>query len=279
VPQVARLGCAGMILILIAALTSVGLYAVVAGGVPWAGTGARSSAGGAQVLVTIQAGPAPPTSAAASTTPATVLTRPPSTSAAPAQPSVAPAPAAAAPTPADSRPATTVAPPGQAAPAAAASATPLPSASATSAPADATAVSPSASLPGRASHEGLALEIVEVERGWQVRGPDGSVVQRRDGSELVTVHVRLSNEASELRYLADTDLVLVADDGARLAPRQTPPLREPHLLTVPVAPHDSVRGWLTFDVPAGLEPRRLQWSPTRPDRPRAEATYLLALPR
>ena len=99
------------------------------------------------------------------------------------------------------------------------------------------------------------------------------------GSELVTVHVRLVNEAAEIRYVADTDLVLVADDGARLSPRQTPPLREPHLLTVPVPPREPVRGWLTFDVPAGLEPRRLQWSPTRPDRPRADATYLLDLPR
>src|SRR5690349_7653837 len=51
VPQIFRLGCAGMVLILIAALTSVGLYAMVAGGVPWAGTGARTTAGGAQVLV------------------------------------------------------------------------------------------------------------------------------------------------------------------------------------------------------------------------------------
>jgi hypothetical protein len=124
----------------------------------------------------------------------------------------------------------------------------------------------------------VTLEIVDVERGWQVRGPDGSVVQRRDGSDLVTVHVRLSNDASELRFLADTDLVLVADDGARLAPRQVPPLREPHLLTVPVPSRESVRGWLTYDVPAGSEARRLQWSPTRPDRPRAEATYLLTLP-
>jgi hypothetical protein len=73
-------------------------------------------------------------------------------------------------------------------------------------------------------------------------------------------------------------VALVAEDGARLAPRQVPPLRDPHLLTVPVPPGDSVRGWLTYETPAGTAPQRLQWSPTRPDRPRAEATYILALP-
>jgi hypothetical protein len=164
-------------------------------------------------------------------------------------------------------------------PAGAPATTPITSAIAASAPADSTDVPAVASAPERASHDGLTLEIVEVERNWQVRGPDGSVVQRRDGSDLVTIHVRLSNEAAEIRFLADTDLVLVGDDGARLAPRQIAPLREPHLLTVPIPPHDSVRGWLTYDVPAGVEPRRVQWSPTRPDRPRADATYLLPLPR
>jgi hypothetical protein len=127
-------------------------------------------------------------------------------------------------------------------------------------------------------HDGLTLEIVEVERGWQAAS-DGSSPRRNDAPELLTVQVRLSNESTDLRYLADTDLVLVAEDGARLSPRQATPQREPHLLTVPVPGHDSVRGWLTYEIPGGVEPKRLQWSPTRPDRPRAEATYLLALSR
>jgi hypothetical protein len=130
----------------------------------------------------------------------------------------------------------------------------------------------------RAAHDGLALEIVDVERGWQA-APDGSSRRQNDPPELLTVQVRFSNESADLRYLADTDLVLVAADGARLSPRQATPRREPHLLTVPVPAHDSVRGWLTYEIPSGLEPKRLQWSPTRPDRPRAEATYLLPLAR
>ena len=73
--------------------------------------------------------------------------------------------------------------------------------------------------------------------------------------------------------------MLVADDGARYAPRQAPPLREPRLLTVPMPPGDAVRGWLTYETPVGTAPRRLQWSPTRPDRPHAHATYTLAVPR
>jgi hypothetical protein len=55
-------------------------------------------------------------------------------------------------------------------------------------------------------------------------------------------------------------------------------LHEPHLLTVPVPPGDTVRGWLTYDNLAGTTPHRLQGSPTRPDGPRADATSLLSLP-
>ena len=126
--------------------------------------------------------------------------------------------------------------------------------------------------PGRqAVHEGLTLEIVEVERGWQPRMPDGSPARTRDGQELLTVHVRLVNRAAELRYATDADLVLVADDGARYAPRQAPPLREPHLLTVPVPPGDTVRGWLTYEtrparrpaVSSGAPPARIGRAPRR----------------
>jgi hypothetical protein len=282
VPQVFRLGCAGAVLIVIAALTSVGLYAMVAGGVPWAGASARTTPGGAQVLVTIQAGPATPTSSATAgtQTPAGAQpARPTPTGLTVVTPALGPAAAtgAAPPPAAIATPATSGAPVTTPGPTATIVAPPSGPAATGSRP-DPTSAPDPASPAARASHEGLAVEIVEVERGWQTRGPDGSVVQRRDGSELVTVHVRLQNEASEIRFLADTDLVLVAEDGARLAPRQTLPLREPHLLTVPVPPRESVRGWLTYDVPAGLETTRLQWSPTRPDRPRADATYLLTLP-
>lgn len=273
VPQLFRFGCAGAVLIVIAALTSVGLYAMVAGGVPWASTSTRTTPGGAQVLVTIQAAPVTPTSSVSAGTQMPAVSqpaRPISPAAVITQPSAAPAPAAATAPPVAGT--ATSAPPG-------AASTPGPSATVTAPPAVPASGPATANPSSRATHEGLALEIIDVERGWQVRALDGSVIQRRDGSALVTIQVRLLNEAPELRFLADTDLVLVADDGARLAPRQTPPLREPHLLTVPVPSRDSVRGWLTYDVPAGSESTRLQWSPTRPDRPRADATYLLTLPR
>jgi hypothetical protein len=131
----------------------------------------------------------------------------------------------------------------------------------------------------QATHEGVRLEIVEVDRGWQAAGADGAPVRPDRGIDLLTIQVKLSNEADDVRYVADTDLLLVSEDGARYAPRQTPPARGPHLLTLPVPPNEAVRGWLTFDVPTGTDPKRLQWSPTRPDRPRAEKTYLLNLPR
>jgi hypothetical protein len=130
----------------------------------------------------------------------------------------------------------------------------------------------------QAAHEGITLEIVELDRGWQATGSDGSPLRQKPGFELLTVHVKLTNDAAEVGFVSDADLLLVSDDGSRYAPRQAPPLRGPHLLTLPVLPNDAVRGWLTYEVPVGLDLHRLQWSPTRPDRPRAEKTYLLTLP-
>ena len=305
-PQVFRLGCAGAALIVIAALTSVGLYAVVAGGVPWAGVAIRTAPGGVPVLVTIQAAQSTPTLALTSTPVATPGPGRPAAQAATAgaqasatgAPGPALAPPAAAPTPTDARqpadtrqpsdprqptdtrqPSDTRQPAATAAIAAAAGANAQAPATTTSARAETPTPSAPPDPSQQATHDGLSLEIVEIERGWQATGSDSALIRRRDGSDLLTVQVRFSNEAGELRFVNDADLVLVADDGARLAPRQTAPQREPRLLTVPAPPHEAVRGWLTYDVPAGLEPRRLQWSPTRPDRPRADATYLLTLPR
>jgi hypothetical protein len=67
VPQIIRFGCAGVAVIIIAALTSVGLYAVLTGGFPFGGPAPKPLTGGAQVLVTIQAGQPTPTPPSAST--------------------------------------------------------------------------------------------------------------------------------------------------------------------------------------------------------------------
>ena len=146
------------------------------------------------------------------------------------------------------------------------------------------APSPAASPGGQsaarlATYEGMSAEIVEVERGWQPTDASGAPLPVRDGHELVTVQVRLANSATENRYVAEHDLVLVGDDGARFAPKQAAPQREPRLLTMPLLPGDTVRGWLTYETPAGQATRRIQWSPTRPDRPRADTAFNLPLPR
>jgi hypothetical protein len=273
VRQFIRFGCAGVAVIMIAALTSVGLYAVVAGGLPWNGSVARSSSSGATVLVTIQAGPVTPTVpatlASTTSTPSSLLPFLGVTG-----PSVAPP--SAAPTPAHPRGAPTPAPSSVASATMSAATSPVADASRR---ADGPLLAAPAEPSRQAAHEGVTLEIVEVDRMWQAIGPDGVPLRPRQGFDLLTVQVKLSNQADEVRYVADTDLLLVAEDGARFAPRQAPPLRGPHLLTLPVPPNDAVRGWLTYDVPTGTDPRRLQWSPTTPDRPRAEKTYMLALPR
>ena len=269
-PQIVRFGCAGVAVIIIAALTSVGLYAVLTGGFPFGGPAPKPLTGGAQVLVTIQAGQPTPTPPSASTpTPA-------SGSASAASALTAPAAVAAAPT-ATTQPTVT---PGVAP-------VQTPAAASSRGVAASPAASParsgvgSVSLPDPArqtTHEGLAAEIVELEREWQPTDATGTPIRLREGSELVTVHVRLTNSAPETRYVSDGDLVLVSEDGARFAPRQAGPQREPRLLTTPLLPGDLVRGWLTYETQAGQPARRLQWSPTRPDRPRAETTFNLTLP-
>ena len=265
-PQLFRLGCAGVAVIAVAALTSIGLYAVVAGGVPFGAPSPRATPGAPTVLVTIQAAPVTPT-----LLPIPTWTPMPS-SLIPGlgQP---PAPALVAPSPAASS--TTLAQASSTPPPVALTASPAGAASPST---EGTANSAPPEVARQASHDGLTLEVVEAARSWQATGADGAPIGGRDGFELLTVHVRLVNRASDVRYVADSDIVVVADDGARFASRQVPPLREPYLLTLPVPPGDGVRGWLTYEVPAGSLPRRLQWSPTTPDRPRAETTFILALP-
>src|SRR5690349_8839464 len=63
--QLLRAGCAGLGLITIAALTSIGLYAIVAGGLVAPGASNRAPSAGVPVLVTIQVGSATPTAVAA----------------------------------------------------------------------------------------------------------------------------------------------------------------------------------------------------------------------
>jgi hypothetical protein len=273
VPQVVRMGCAGIAVIVIAALTSIGLFAVVAGGLPFGTVSPRAVAGGAPVLVTIQALPVTPTVQAMPTgtlAPASLIPAPSgparAAQAAPtangtlaAQPSPLPI-AAAAGTP-------MTAP--QASPAAQAS--PLPDAQ----PADASAPP---SPQNTVTHDGLSLEVVELDRRWQPTVADNATALGREPADILTVHVRFANRSGDVRYVADADVLLVADDGARFAPRLSAPQREPRLLTVPVSASDGLRGWLTYEVPAGTSLRGVQWSPTRPDRPRAEATYLVGLP-
>ena len=179
-----RLGCAAVAVVAIAALTSIGLYAVVAGGVLFGASSPRSPSASIPVLVTIQAAPATPTTVLLPTStpmpsslipglgqpPAPALALPASPGAGTAAPAAAPALAPATPSPAGL-------------------ASPQVAPASTTAPPDG----------GRqALHDGLALEVVEVERAWQARQPDGTPARGREGQELVTVHVRLVNRTAEL---------------------------------------------------------------------------------
>jgi hypothetical protein len=270
VPPVVRLGCAGVAVIAIAALTSIGLFAVVAGGLPFGTVATRAAASGAPVLVTIQALPPTPTGAAfptATAVPASLI---------PAR-AIQPPPAPTAPP--TSQPASQpVGPSAQAA-----TSTPVPSPKPLASPQPETppaAPATTASDPERtATHDGLLLELAGSEHGWQPATTEAAPGPGREAAELLTIDLRFTNQAGDVRYVADADVLLVGDDGSRYAPRQTGAHREPRLLTVPVPANDSLRGWLTYEVPPGTALRGLQWSPTRPDRPRAEATYMIGLPR
>lgn len=271
-PHLLRLFLAAVALTAIAALTSIGLYAVAVGGVTFGSASARAANGVAPVLVTIQALPVTPTVVPVATStpmPASLIP-----GLAQAGPSLVPP--ATAPAPLDTRPATLQpAPSPIGSPFALAAASPTPPAQAV---AQTGLSAPPVDGARQAIHDGLTLDLVGVERNWQATGADGSPLRTRDGYELLAVLVRLVNGAGETRYAADTDFALVADDGSRFAARQTAPVRGPQLLTLPVPANDTVRGWLTFEAPIGSAPKRLQWSPTRPDRARAEATYLVPLP-
>lgn len=284
VPHVVRMGCAGIAVIAIAALTSIGLFAVVAGGLPFGNVSPRVAASGAPVMVTIQALPITPTVQAMPTgTPApSSLLSGPSGSARTAQaaptPGAAPSPQPAPQTTSAGASASTtatddipVSPPRAASASPAAQASPQPDAPL------ANAESPTGPA-STVTHDGLSLEVVEFDRQWQPISTDTPPPRGSEPGDILTVHVRFANRSGDVRYVADADVLLVADDGARYAPRLSGPQREPRLLTVPVPANDGLRGWLTYDLPAGTTLRGLQWSPTRPDRPRAEATYLVRLP-
>jgi hypothetical protein len=277
VPPFLRLGCAGIAVITIAALTSIGLFAVVAGGLPFGSVATRVAANGAPVLVTIQAMPVTPTVFSVPTVTPVPASLIPSlgASARPAQAAPAPVPAAPAPVAATAGPNS----PLSTAPASPAS-TPVPSpvllaSLGTEAPP--TAATPNAER--TATHDGVLLELAEIEQHWQPPTTEATTSAGREPADLLTVHLRFTNRASDVRYVADTDILLVGDDGSRYAPRTSGHRREPRLLTVPVPANDGLRGWLTYEVPPGTVLRGIQWSPTRPDRPRADATYMLGLPR
>lgn len=271
-PQLVRLGCAGLAAVVIAALTSIGLYAVVAGQVFTVGAAARPQSNLPPVLVTIQAGPG-------SATPLPTATETPMPASLLGGPVASSGVAAPAPTPIETRATSTA----TAAPTPALG-TPTPPAAtsangAASSPAAVAGPADRRELPRQVLHDGLALEILSAERDWQATLPDGTPRRPREGMHLVTILVRFSNGTAEARHVADADLTLVGEDGSRFTPLPTGPAREPRTLTVPVLPGDVIRGWLTYEVPAGEQPVRLQWSPTRPDRPRAETAFLLGVPR
>jgi hypothetical protein len=118
-----------------------------------------------------------------------------------------------------------------------------------------------------------------MERDWKPTNLDGSAVAVKPGLEAVTVLVQVTSQTAELRFVGEWDVILVGPDGGRYAPRPAPVAREPGLLQMPVIGGDVVRGWLSYVVPSGTSLAWVQWSPTRPDRPGADAAYALELPR
>jgi hypothetical protein len=236
---------AGLALIAITALTTVGLYAIVEGGLGVRGAAGRSSGGGVPLLVTIQAGPATGTPAAVAAETPTVA---------------APGAARPAPAPASTAGATTASATAPQATASVQAPTPA-QALETPAAERATVVAvlpPSSRVEPRqrATHDGLVVEILEVERDWKPTNLDGSSVAVQPRLEIAAVLVQISSQSPELRFLDGSDLILVGPDGARFAPRPSPLAREPRLLRMPVLPGDVVRGWLTYVVPSGTRTTR-----------------------
>ena len=243
--QLARLGCAGLALITIATLTSIGLYAVLSGSVLTPGPTGRTSAGGAPVLVTIQAG------SSTATPGTTAATEPPT-----------PQP----------RPASVLAPPGS--PVAASS-----GGAAADGGSQSAATRPQTEPSRQATYQGLVVELLELARGWQPIGFDGVALTVQPNTDVLTVLVQMTNRSNDVRFVGDADVVLVGSDGSRYAARPNPLAREPRLLTTPLLPGDILRGWQTYLVPQGVTITRAQWNPARSDRLPADAAFPLDLPR
>jgi hypothetical protein len=265
-----RAVCAGLALVIIASLTSIGLYAIVVGGLTPIGSAGRSTSIGVPLLITIQAGTATLTPLAPATeTPVVTSLRP-----APVVIATAgPAPTAAATT------ATATTFDGIIQPRATAGSGPPtadgPRPDETARP----AVSSRVETRRKVSHDGLQVEIVELERAWTPTALDGSPLAIQTGLEVVAALVQVTSQSGDLRFIGADDLILVGAEGVRFAPRPVPVAREPRLLTMPVLGGDVVRGWLSYVVPSGTSLAWAQWNPSRPDRPAGDAAYALELPR
>ena len=102
--------------------------------------------------------------------------------------------------------------------------------------------------------EGLAVTVLAIERGWR-----GDRFERpRPGMEFATVEVRLENGDARPRRFFRSDFTVVTANGVRW---HSAVVRDPALDTRLVPGRCFVRGWLTFQVPAGIPLVELRWDP------------------
>jgi hypothetical protein len=106
-----------------------------------------------------------------------------------------------------------------------------------------------------ATHEGLTVTVLAVERPWH---EPNSFSKPAAGMEYLTVEVRLDNATGQQIEHNPAEFKVATADGARWDRRirRDPPLQSGHVL-----PGTPMRGWLTFEVPIGNPVIQLLWAP------------------
>jgi hypothetical protein len=124
---------------------------------------------------------------------------------------------------------------------------------------------PSDTGAGWAMYDYVHVTVHVLERPWQ----PGTQLQRAGpGMEYVTVEVGIQNVGSAPRRYSAADFRLATGDEGR---RDATIARRPEIAAGEVLVGSPVRGWLTFEVPAGARPTGLVWEPA------LDRTFTIAL--
>lgn len=107
----------------------------------------------------------------------------------------------------------------------------------------------------RATFDGLSVTLTATGDGWT---SDNQFVEPDPGTRFYTVEVLYNNQSARMRTANPFQFRIRLPDQSLVDPE--PGWREPPLTDTTLNPGDQVRGWITFQVPVGVNPTHLVWS-------------------